>query len=82
MTTQAMLELILRHQITFDFGENGFADLAQKLDLLHDAASFGRVDMLTGLPVEVVRGWLCEIIFIAQETLVELDGGQGDAIWN
>lgn len=82
MSTQAMLELILRHQMTFDFGEDGLADLCQKLDLLHDAASMGRVEMLTDLSLEALRGWLREITFIARETLYELDSTSGEAIWN
>ena len=82
MSTQAILELILRHQMTFDFSEGGLADLCQKLDLLHDAASMGRVEMLTDLSPEALRGWLREIIFIARETLYELDSTRGEAIWN
>lgn len=82
MSTPAMLELILRHQMAFDFSEDGLADLCQKLDLLHDAASVGRVEMLTDLPLEALRGWLREIIFIARETLYELDSTSGEAIWN
>lgn len=82
MSTQAMLELIVRHQMTFDFSEDGFADLCQKLDLLHDAASMGRVEMLSDLPLEALRSWLREIIFVARETLYELDSTRGDAIWN
>ena len=82
MTTHAMLELILRHQMAFDFSDDGFADICLKLDLLHDAASVGRAEMLTDMPLEVVRGWLREVIFIARETLYELDSTRGDAIWN
>ncbi len=73
MSTQAMLELMVRHQMVFDFGEDGFGDLCLKLDLLHDAASMGRV---------ALRAWLREIIFIARETLIELESTRGDAIWN
>ncbi len=68
MTTQAMVELIVRHQMVMDFSEDGFGDLCLKLDLLHDAASIGRVEMVTDLPLEALRGWLREIIFIARET--------------
>lgn len=82
MSTPAMLELILRHQMTFDLSEDGFADMCLKLDLLHDAASMGRVEMLSDLPLEALRGWLREIIFIARETLYELDSTRGEAIWN
>jgi len=82
MTTQAMLELILRQQLTFDFSEESFADLAQKLDLLHDAASVGRAEMLTGLKLGALRGWLQEIDFILRETLFELEGLDSEAIWN
>ena len=82
MNTPAMAELILRHQMAFDFGEDGLGDLCQKLDLLHDAASIGRVEMLTDLSLEALRGWLREIIFIARETLYELDSTAGEASWN
>lgn len=82
MSTQAMLELMVRHQMVFDFGEDGFGDLCMKLDLLHDAASMGRVEMMTNLQLEALRAWLREIIFIARETLIELESTRGDAIWN
>jgi hypothetical protein len=82
MTTPAMVELIVRHQMVMDYSEDGFGDLCMKLDLLHDAASIGRVEMVTDLPLEALRGWLREIIFIARETLVELESTRGDAIWN
>lgn len=82
MTTQAMLELIVRHQMVMDYSEDGFGDLCLKLDLLHDAASIGRVEMVSDLPVETLRSWLREIIFIARETLIELESTRGDAIWN
>ena len=82
MTTPAMIELIVRHQMVFDFSEEGFGDLCLKLDLLHDAASLGRVEMVSDLPLEALRGWLREIIFIARETLVELESTRGEAIWN
>jgi hypothetical protein len=82
MSTPAMLELILRHQMTFDFSDDGLADMCLKLDLLHDAASLGRAEMLSDLPLEALRGWLREIIFIARETLYELDSTRGEAIWN
>ena len=81
MSTPAMLEMILRHQMVFDFSEDGLADFCQKLDLLHDAASVGRAEMLTDLPLEALRGWLREIIFVARETLYELDSTAGDVIW-
>ena len=82
MTTPAMVELIVRHQMVMDYSEDGFGDLCLKLDLLHDAASIGRVEMVTDLPLEALRGWLREIIFIARETLVELESTRGDATWN
>ena len=82
MSTPAMLEMILRHQMVFDFSEDGLADFCQKLDLLHDAASVGRAEMLTDLSLEALRGWLREIIFVARETLYELDSTTGEAIWN
>lgn len=82
MSTPAMLELMVRHQMVFDFGEDGFGDLCMKLDLLHDAASIGRVEMMTNLQLEALRSWLREIIFIARETLVELESTRGDAILN
>lgn len=82
MSTPAMVELIVRHQMVFDFSEDGFGDLCLKLDLLHDAASLGRVEMVSDLPIETLRGWLREIIFIARETLVELESTRGEAIWN
>jgi hypothetical protein len=82
MSTPAMLELIVRYQRTFDFSEDGLADLCRKLDLLHDATSAGHVEMLTDLTLEALRGWLREIIFVARETLYELDSTSGEAVWN
>lgn len=81
ITTRAHVELIQRHQVAFDFGEQGFGDLCLKLDLLHDAASVGRADALTDLSIEALRGWLREIIFVAQETLVELESTRDPRIW-
>lgn len=81
ITTRAGLELIQRHQMAFDFGEQGFGDLVLKLDLLHDAASVGRAGTLTDLSIEALRGWLREIIFVAQETLVELESTRDQPIW-
>lgn len=82
MTTRAMLELMLRHQLIFDFSDDGFADVCWKLDLLHDAVRFGRLEAVTDLPMEVLRGWLREIMFLARETLYELDAEGGQALWN
>ncbi len=81
ITTRADLELIQRHQMAFDFGEQGFGDLCLKLDLLHDAASVGRAGALSDLSIEALRGWLREIIFVAQETLVELESTRDQPIW-
>jgi hypothetical protein len=68
--------------MAFDFSEDGLADLCQKLALLHDAASVGRVEMLTALTLAALRGWQRELIFVARETLYELDSTSGEVVWN
>lgn len=74
------LEFIQRHQTVFNFSEQGFGDLCLKLDLLHDAAGLGQAQALTGLPIATLRGWLREIIFVAQETLAELDDARREPL--
>lgn len=60
--------------IQYDYTDTGFEDLYLKLDLLHGLASAGRLAEVTTIPLDQVRGWLKEYIFIARETLHELEG--------
>ena len=69
---KTMRPFLVRMQ--YDYPDAGFEDLYLKLGLLHDLASAGRLAEVTTIPVDQVRGWLKEYIFIARETLRELEG--------
>ena len=58
---------------TYDYGVEGFEHLFNRLDLLHDLASEGRLVEATPLNASEVVGWLEDIIFTAEETIREID---------
>jgi hypothetical protein len=47
--------------------------LLQAVDDLHSAASDGTLDAMTPVSQVEVQGWLSELIWVAQEALVELE---------
>ncbi|MBI3763824.1 MAG: hypothetical protein HY260_18420 [Chloroflexi bacterium] len=55
------------------YGAHGFEFLYQRLDTLHDFAMEGRLTEATDLPAEEVIGWLKELIYIARETVTEIE---------
>ena len=64
----------LTERIRRDYSAEGMEELTLRLDLLHDYASAGRLADATSLPRAEVRAWLEEIIYIARETLREMEG--------
>jgi hypothetical protein len=54
------------------FKDNFFLDLHERLDLLHTAASEGRLHTLTTLSPEEVLEWLQDLSFTIEETLHEI----------
>jgi hypothetical protein len=70
----SVLELALKERIRRDYSAEGMEEIFQRLDLLHDYASAGRLNEVTQLNRVELRGWLEELIFTARETLREMDG--------
>jgi hypothetical protein len=68
----SVLELALNERIRRDYGVEGLEEIFLRLDLLHDYASAGRLDEITQLSREELRGWLKELIYTARETLAEM----------
>ena len=73
MSAMEMEKLVLI-RVRRDYSEEGFDAIVARLDLLHDFASRGELAAATDLPAPRVRGWLEEIIFVARETIREMDG--------
>jgi hypothetical protein len=67
------LELALRERIRRDYSAEGMEELLLRLDLLHDYASAGQLDAATNLNRSELQGWLKELIYIARETLREIE---------
>lgn len=67
------LELALQKRIQHDYTAEGMEALLLKLDLLHDYAAAGRLADATNLSRADLQGWLREIMFVARETLYELE---------
>lgn len=58
---------------SYDYSAQGLELVVDKLDLLHDLASEGRVSQVTPLSHDEIKGMLQEIAYIAQETIREMD---------
>jgi hypothetical protein len=52
--------------------------LVESLDELHNAASEGALDAVTPLSSAELRGWLLEVVYIAQQTIDEIEGHSAD----
>ena len=52
------------------------AHLMDSLDEIHTAASEGTLGEIAAVSEADLRGWLLEIIYLAEETLVEMDAQQ------
>jgi len=63
------------HQPDFEiiYNDARLAGLSQYLDELHSAASEGQLQAVTPLSDEELVGWLQEMIYTANETLVEME---------
>jgi hypothetical protein len=69
----SLLDLALRARIRRDYSAMGMEELLAQLDLLHDFAAAGRLDEATDLNRAELQGWLRELIFVARETLREIE---------
>jgi len=69
------------HQPDFQiiYNNNRLASLFQSLDELHTAASEGNLDTITPLANAELVGWLHELIYTAQETIVEISSHETQA---
>ena len=54
------------------FEDSFLADLVERVDRLHTAASEGHLHDITTLPRQEVVEWLQEVIFTAEETIREI----------
>ncbi len=57
----------------FDFSDAALAKLVLKLDALHDLASEGHITEATNVHPADVIGYLEEIIYVARETIGEIE---------
>ena len=55
------------------YSAEGFDFLYRRLDALHDFAMDGRLAEVTDLPAAEVIDWLKELIYIARETVSEIE---------
>jgi hypothetical protein len=69
----SMLELALRERIRRDYSAEGMEELLLRLDLLHEYASVGQLGAATNLSRAELQGWLKELIYVARETLREIE---------
>ena len=67
------LELALRERIRRDYSTEGMEEALLRLDLLHDFAASGRLHEATELSRAELQGWLRELIYVARETLREIE---------
>ena len=66
---------MLHTQFNRDFllTDAGLAAVYEAFDELHNAASEGQIDEMTALNNRELVGWLRELVFTAQETIVEIE---------
>jgi hypothetical protein len=57
------------------YTEAWFERLFQAMDRLHDEASAGRLSSVSPVPAAEMIGWLEDIIYTAQETIMEIRDG-------
>jgi hypothetical protein len=70
------------HQPNFQiiYNDARLAGLSQYLDELHSAASEGQLQALTPLSNDELRGWLQELIYTAEETIMEIEQSERQAV--
>lgn len=54
--------------------DNHLAELYDVLDQLHTAASEGTLPLVTTFSRQEMISWLRDVVYIAQETITEMDG--------
>lgn len=54
------------------YGGEWFEAIFVALDELHDDVCAGRLNTLSGMALEEMVGWLDDIVYTAQETIVEI----------
>jgi hypothetical protein len=67
-----MVETLLTNREIL-FTDNGLAMVHEALDDLHNAASEGEIELVTTLDNRELVNWLRELVFTAQETIVEIE---------
>ena len=55
------------------------SDLLDALDELHSAASDGNIRTVTPMNNAELKSWLFEVIYMARETMDEIDGRNAEA---
>jgi hypothetical protein len=55
------------------FTDAGLAAVFEAFDDLHTAASEGQIHEITALDKQELLGWLQDLVYTAQETIVELE---------
>jgi hypothetical protein len=70
------------HQPNFQiiYTDARLAGLSQYLDELHSAASEGQLPALTPLSKHELLGWLHELIYTAEETIMEIEQAEHQAV--
>lgn len=68
-----IVELNVMDRIRRDYSAAGLEDIFLRLDLLHDYVSAGRLNDVTTLSQDELRGWLEDMIYTARETLREME---------
>jgi hypothetical protein len=61
------------------YSAEGFDFLVRRLDTLHDFAMDGRLAEVTDLPAAEVVEWLKELIYLARETINEIEAPAASA---
>lgn len=55
------------------------SDLLEALDELHSAASDGNIRTVTPMSNAELKSWLYEVMYMARETMDEIDGSNAEA---
>jgi hypothetical protein len=61
-----------------NFDETWFETVFAALDRLHDEVSAGDLRAISSMPAAAIVGWLEDVIYTAQETIVELRTTQAE----
>ncbi len=69
----SLVKLAQQEQLQRQFTAQEMEEVVNRLDMLHDYASLGQLPEVTPLSSAELRGWLEELIFVARETLREME---------